>query len=250
MNLHRYFIRLAYKGTRYFGWQIQPNQISVQEEIERALGQLNSNNKIEITGCGRTDTGVHASDYFAHFDHAKEIDLDHWTYKLNLMLPEDIAIKKMVEVSPSLHARFDAVSRTYEYHIHTIKDPFKSDTSWFYKFSPDLEKINQACRILTSKTDFECFSKVNTEVNNFNCTIHQAEWLEVENGYLFRISANRFLRNMVRAITGTLIDVGNGKVSLAEFEEIIESKNRRRAGTSAPAKGLTLVRVEYPDFSF
>jgi tRNA pseudouridine38-40 synthase len=250
MSHHRYFIQLAYQGTHYFGWQIQPNHNTVEAEVERALTQLNSNQKIEITGCGRTDTGVHASDYFAHFDHDKEIDPQHWRFKLNLMLPHDIAIKNIFVVAPTLHARFDAISRTYEYRIHTSKDPFIDNSSWFNNLTLDLEKIQQACELMKVHTDFECFSKVHTAVTNFNCQIHKMEWSQIENGYLFRISANRFLRNMVRAVVGTLIDVGIGKISLSEFQEILSSKNRSKAGTSVPANGLTLVKIDYPDGSF
>jgi tRNA pseudouridine38-40 synthase len=250
MAHHRYFIQLAYQGTHYFGWQIQSNHNSVQAEIERALTQLNSNQKIEITGCGRTDTGVHASDYFAHFDMEKEIDPQHWKYKLNLMLPNDIAIKNVFVVAPTLHARFDAVSRTYEYRIHTSKDPFVFNSCWVNNLKLDLEKIQQACELMKLHTDFECFSKVHTDVTNFNCQIHKMEWQQTENGYLFRISANRFLRNMVRAVVGTLIEVGTGKISVLEFEEILHSKNRSKAGTSVPANGLTLVKIDYPDGSF
>ncbi len=250
MAHHRYFIQLAYQGTHYFGWQIQSNHNSVQAEIERALTQLNSNQKIEITGCGRTDTGVHASDYFAHFELDKEIELHHWAYKLNLMLPGDIAIKNIFAVAPTLHARFDAISRTYEYRIHTSKDPFVFNSCWVNNLKLDLEKIQQACDLMKTHTDFECFSKVHTDVTNFNCQIHKIEWHQTENGYLFRISANRFLRNMVRAVVGTLIEVGTGKISAPEFEEILHSKNRSKAGTSVPANGLTLVKIDYPDGSF
>lgn len=250
MSSHRYFIHLAYKGTRYFGWQIQHGQISVQEEIERALTQLNSNQKIEITGCGRTDTGVHATDYYAHFDSEKELDTAQTRYKLNLMLPADIAIKTIFEVNQNLHARFSAISRSYEYRIHTVKDPFIADTSWYFTVKPDLEKIQEACRIIAAHTDFECFSKVQTDVTNFNCTIHQIDWIQTENGYLLRISANRFLRNMVRAIAGTLLDVGTGKISPEDLHTILASKNRSNAGTSVPAQGLTLTRVDYPAGSF
>ncbi|MBK6526542.1 MAG: tRNA pseudouridine(38-40) synthase TruA [Crocinitomicaceae bacterium] len=250
MAHHRYFIQLAYQGTHYFGWQIQSNHNSVQAEIERALTQLNSNQKIEITGCGRTDTGVHASDYCAHFDLEREIDPQHWKYKLNQMLPNDIAIKNVFVVAPTLHARFDAVSRTYEYRIHTSKDPFVFNSCWVNNLKLDLEKIQQACELMKLHTDFECFSKVHTDVTNFNCQIHKMEWQQTENGYLFRISANRFLRNMVRAVVGTLIEVGTGKISVLEFEEILHSKNRSKAGTSVPANGLTLVKIDYPDGSF
>jgi len=246
MTAQRYFLKLAYKGTRYFGWQIQPNQISIQQEIERALTQLNSNEKIEITGCGRTDTGVHASMYFAHFDTYKKMDPQHLSYKLNLMLPQDIAILEVFEVNADTHARFSATSRSYEYKIHTAKNPFIAETSWFYNVDLDLAKIKEACALLSTHSDFECFSKVHTDVSNFNCTIHYIDWLQTEHGYLFQISANRFLRNMVRAIVGTLLDVGTGKITIEELNEILASKNRSKAGISVPAHGLTLTKITYP----
>lgn len=249
MVSHRYFIQLSYKGTNYFGWQVQPREISVQEVIERALEQLNSNEKIEITGCGRTDTGVHSSNYFAHFDIAKEIDTTHWAFKLNVMLPKDIAVKKIYKVDTRLHARYDAISRTYEYKIHHTKDPFIAETSWLYKVDLDLGLIESACKRLMIHSDFESFSKVKTEVSSFNCVLYHAHWEKTETGYLFRISANRFLRNMVRALVGTLLEVGLKKISLEEFENILHSKDRSKAGVSAPAHGLTLVNVEYPDGS-
>lgn len=242
----RYFVKLSYKGTKYFGWQIQPNQTSVQEVIQNVLSQLHKNNRIELVGCGRTDTGVHASEYYAHFDSEEVFDLSQLRYKMNVMLPDDISIHDIFEVKADLHARFSATSRTYEYRMHFFKDPFLSDTSLLFTKQLDLSKMNEACRLLKNYVDFECFSKVNTDVSNFNCTIFSAEFLNTENGIVFKISANRFLRNMVRAITGTMIDIGTGKITLKEFQSIIESKNRSNAGTSVPAHGLTLIGITYP----
>lgn len=247
---YRYFIQLAYKGTHYFGWQVQPNQISVQEEIERALTQLNSNQRVEITGCGRTDTGVHASQYYAHFDTTKELDAAQLKYKLNLMLPQDIAILAVFRVHESLHARFSAISRTYEYHLHTAKNPFLSDTSWHYAQVIDMAKIREGCALIEKQTDFECFSKVNTDVANFNCTIQHLSFTQHGNGLILKISANRFLRNMVRAVTGTLLDLGTGKISMTDLQEIVASRDRSKAGVSVPAHGLILTKVDYPAGSF
>lgn len=246
----RYFIHLAYKGSRYFGWQIQPSHPSVQQEIETALTKLNSNKKIEIIGCGRTDTGVHAENYFAHFDSEKLLDTDQLKFKLNQILPEDIAIKSVFLVAPEWHARYSAISRTYHYRLHHEKNPFLAETSWQFRQQLDLSKINQACNLIKNHEDFECFSKVNTDVGHFNCTIHHVQWKKTEQGYLFEVSANRFLRNMVRAMTGTLIDVGLSKISLKDVEHILNSKNRSLAGTSVPAHGLTLMDIKYPKSAF
>jgi tRNA pseudouridine38-40 synthase len=244
--MFRYFIHLAYKGSRYAGWQVQQGQVSVQETIENALTQLNSNEKVVITGCGRTDTGVHASSYYAHFDSLKELDCAHLRYKLNIMLPEDIAVFAVLPVQPEAHARFHALSRTYEYRIHRSKNPFLAETSWLFGQQLNLEKIEAACQIIASHTDFEAFSKVNTEVNHFNCTIKEINWSGTPDGYLFQITADRFLRNMVRAIVGTLVEVGLGKITPQEVDSIIRSKNRSNAGKSAPAQGLMLTAVSYP----
>ena len=244
--MQRYFIHLAYKGTNYAGWQSQPGQPSVQATIKEALTKLNSNQEIEITGCGRTDTGVHASSFYAHFDSAKELDTDHYKHKLNVMLPADIAVFEVFPVEADGHARFSAVSRTYEYHIHRSKNPFITETSWHFSPQLNVSKIAEACKIIASHTDFEAFSKVNTQVNHFNCSIKEISWSETPNGYTFRITADRFLRNMFRAIVGTLIDAGLEKITPPEVDAIIRSKNRSNAGKSVPATGLCLVKVEYP----
>ena len=240
----RYFLELAYNGTNYHGWQYQPNATSVQETLNKALSTI-LKTTIDIVGAGRTDTGVHAKQMFAHFDYDLDIDIPQLVHKLNSFLPKDIAIFNIHLVHNDAHARFDATKRTYEYHIHQQKDVFENENSWYYQNELDIEKMNQACKILFDYTDFECFSKVNTEVNTFNCKIYEAHWQQNGNQLLFTISADRFLRNMVRAIVGTMVNIGLGKVSLADFKTIIESKDRSQAGFSVPAHGLYLTKIEY-----
>lgn len=240
----RYFIELAYKGTNYHGWQYQPDASSVQETLNKALSLL-LRKEIDIVGAGRTDTGVHAKKMFAHFDFETEIDSPQLVSRLNSFLPKDIAIFNIINVADEAHARFDATKRTYEYHIHTFKDAFENEGSWLYKTKLDLEKMNEACQILFSHTDFECFSKTNTDVRTFNCVVFEAHWKQNGDKLVFTVSADRFLRNMVRAIVGTMINIGTGKISLSDFEKIIESKNRSKAGFSVPAHGLYLTKIEY-----
>ena len=242
----RYFIELAYDGTRYHGWQIQQNAVSVQEVLNKALQTL-LRQPIETTGCGRTDTGVHAKEFFAHFD-VQTMDHRPWTMDkrgLNALLPADIAIKNIIPVHADAHARFDATLRSYEYHIHFEKDPFLNGYSWLLRDRPDLDLMNQAAAIVTEYTDFSCFSKANTQVKTNNCKIVNAEWSATANGIVFKISADRFLRNMVRAIVGTLIMVGKGEIEPEAVRNIIESKNRSNAGMSVPACGLYLTGVKY-----
>lgn len=243
--MHRYFLQLSYKGTRYFGWQRQPNAISVQEVIEKTLSTV-LREDIAVVGAGRTDTGVHASFYVLHFDVSIEIQKpEKLIYHLNRFLPDDIAIQKIKIVNSDFHARFSAVSRTYKYFISTVKDPFNTETCYQFTVPVDLGKMNEAARVLFEFTDFTSFSKLHTDVKTNNCRIFQAEW-KTENGQMiFTIKADRFLRNMVRAIVGTLLEVGKGKISVDDFRKIIEKKDRRAAGTSAPAKGLFLVDIEY-----
>lgn len=241
----RYFLEFAYKGTHYHGWQYQPNAISVQETLNKALTTL-FKIEIDLVGAGRTDTGVHATQMFAHFDLAEAIDIPFYIHKLNSFLPKDIAILNIHVVHDDAHARFDAIKRTYEYHIHTKKDAFESDDSWYYQNELSVSKMNEACKILLNHHDFECFSKVNTDVNTFNCTIHNAFWTEANHRLVFTISADRFLRNMVRAVVGTMINIGLEKISVATLTKIIESKDRNKAGFSVPAHGLYLTKVEYP----
>ncbi|MFT5753116.1 MAG: tRNA pseudouridine38-40 synthase [Flavobacterium sp.] len=241
----RYFIEFAYNGKNYHGFQTQPNATSVQETLTKAL-QLLIYKSIEIVGAGRTDSGVHAKQMFAHFDYENELDNLYWVPKLNSYLPKDIVIYDIFEVKKEAHARFEASARTYEYNIHTFKDAFLEDTSWYCFQKLNVDLMNKACEILFEHTDFECFSKVHTEVFTFNCTITEANWKQKENQLIFTIKADRFLRNMVRAIVGTMINIGLEKTSLEEFKEIIKSKNRSKAGFSVPAHGLFLVKVDYP----
>ena len=241
----RYFIEFAYNGKNYHGFQTQPNVASVQETLTKAL-QLLVDKSIEIVGAGRTDSGVHAKQMFAHFDIDNAIDTSSLIPKLNSYLPKGIVIYDIFKVKKDAHARFDATSRTYKYNIHTYKDAFLEDISWYCFQELDLNLMNKACQILFEHTDFECFSKVHTEVHTFNCTITEANWKQKNNQLIFTIKADRFLRNMVRAIVGTMINIGSGKTSLEEFKEIIESKNRSKAGFSVPAHGLFLVKVDYP----
>jgi len=240
----RYFIELSYHGKNYHGWQIQPDVMSVQQKISEGISTILREN-IEIVGAGRTDAGVHASQMYAHFDVSKPL-ADNFTYKLNAILPDDIVIYKTILVANDAHARFDAVSRSYEYKIWLGRNPFLLETSWqlYYK-NIDVNLMNQAAKILYEYKDFECFSKVKTDVNTFNCDVTNAEWIVQGDALTFHITANRFLRNMVRAIVGTLLDVGLQKITIDDFRTIIESKNRSKAGVSVPAKGLFLTQVAY-----
>lgn len=240
----RYFIEFSYHGKNYFGYQIQPNEISVQQELERALSTI-LREQIKITGAGRTDTGVHAKKMFAHFD-TEQIIGEKLTHQLNSFLPPDIAIKKIFEVSEDLHARFDATYRTYEYYISLDKNPFSQDFAWqHWKRSLDVEKMNMACKILFEFEDFESFAKIGGDNKTNLCKIYKAEWELNGSTLKFTISANRFLRNMVRAIVGTMIEIGSGKLQPEDIRHIIMAKNRNIAGTSAPAHGLFLVDVGY-----
>ncbi len=248
--MQRYFFEISYKGTNFFGWQIQPNQISVQENIEKALSNLNKGLPVKIVGCGRTDTGVHSSQYFFHCDLDIELSVSNIIFKVNAMVSKDISIKNVFKVNNKAHARFDAISRTYHYFIHNDKDAFIHETSWYNHKEYDLDLMNEACTLLLNHSNFECFSKVKTEVNNFNCNISKALWLKTDKGLVFTVTANRFLRNMVRAIVGTLLDVGLEKISISEFKKILDSNNRSEAGQSVPACGLFLGNIEYPNSTF
>jgi tRNA pseudouridine38-40 synthase len=250
----RYFIELAYNGTAYHGWQVQQNAVSVQELLNKGLGTI-LRQPIETTGCGRTDTGVHAKEFFAHFDaplppkggvSALESTPFRGRGGLNALLPPDIAIKNIIPVHADAHARFDATARSYQYHIHFNKNPFLQGASWQLRDVPNLELMNQAAVIMMEYIDFSCFSKSNTQVKTNNCKITRAEWVKTEDGIVFHITADRFLRNMVRAIVGTLMMIGKGEISPEGIREIIESKNRSNAGTSVPACGLYLTEVKYP----
>lgn len=250
----RYFIELAYNGTAYHGWQVQQNAVSVQELLNKALSTI-LRQPIETTGCGRTDTGVHAKEFFAHFDAPLPPEggvsaLEGIPFRgrggLNALLPYDIAIKNVIPVHADAHARFDATARSYQYHIHFNKDPFLHGASWQLRDMPDLDLMNQAAAVMMEYIDFSCFSKSNTQVKTNNCKITRAEWVKTENGIVFHITADRFLRNMVRAIVGTLMTIGREEMKPEGIRNIIESKNRSNAGTSVPACGLYLTEVKYP----
>jgi tRNA pseudouridine38-40 synthase len=245
----RYFLQCSYKGTNYHGWQIQPNAISVQEVFEDALSRI-LREKIAVVGAGRTDTGVHASFYILHFEVENQVSekLDI-VYKLNSFLPHDIAVQKVWTVNEEAHARFSATSRTYKYYISIEKNPFGNETSYQYLKPLDIVKMNAAALLLFDYEDFTSFSRLHTDVKTNNCKIMQAEWKVEEKQIVFTIKADRFLRNMVRAIVGTLLEVGKGKLTTEQFCEIIEKKDRGAAGASAPAQGLFLVDIEYPEES-
>lgn len=243
----RYFIELAYKGTNYNGWQIQLNAPSVQDQLQKALSAI-LRGDITVTGAGRTDTGVHASHYVAHFDHAEPIaDRDSLCYHLNALLPKDIAIKKIYRVRDDAHARFDAVSRQYSYYMHSEKDPFSRETSWQYYVSLDIERMNQAAAWLLQFDDFTTFAKLNSGNKTNICHVTHAKWTQTDKGIVFTIRADRFLRNMVRAITGTLVDVGRGKITPEGFRDLIAARDLSLCSTSAPAQGLFLSDIKYPE---
>lgn len=243
--MKRYFIYLAYKGTAYKGWQTQPNGITVQEVLEKALSTV-LRTTISIVGAGRTDAGVHASQMVAHFDAGPDLETTALVRKLNSFLPRDIAIQHIVEVKATAHARFDAIGRVYEYRLTLNKNPFMTETAAYIPGPFDFDKMNAAAEKLLHYTDFTSFSKLHTDVKTNNCTIRTAHWSQRGGLWIFTIEADRFLRNMVRAIVGTLLDVGRGKLSVDDFCHIIEAKDRCRAGTSAPASGLFLTEVRYP----
>ena len=247
----RYFIFISYKGTSYHGWQIQPNSVTIQQILEEALSVV-LNEKITTIGAGRTDTGVHARFFCAHFDSDSSDLLSIWNlvYRLNQYLPADISVSSIRKVVADANARFTALSRTYEYYISRIKDPFFDNSSWYLHGEIDIESMNKACEILSKHTDFTSFSKLHSDNKTNICKIYSAVWVESENRLVFKIKADRFLRNMVRAIVGTMVDVGTGKINLTEFEGIILAKDRCKAGKSVPAKGLFLVDIEYPEEIF
>ena len=241
----RYFITFTYDGTRYHGWQIQPNGDSVQERLEWALSTL-LRREVNVTGGGRTDAGVHARVMVAHFDFDEAIDCQQLCYKLNRLLPFDIAVQEVKQVSDDMHARFSATSRTYHYYIHTKKDPFRRAYSCEIHYPLDFALMNEAGKILTTYEDFGAFCKSHTDVKTTICHVTEARWVQTsETAWYFRITANRFLRNMVRAVVGTLIDVGRGKLSIEEFRKVIEGKRRTEAGESMPGNALFLEDVRY-----
>ena len=241
----RYFVWFSYDGTAYHGWQIQPNGNSVQEELQRALSTL-LREEISVTGAGRTDAGVHARQMVAHFDFSEAIDLEQLAYKLNRILPCDIAVDRVELVDDDMHARFSATSRTYHYYIHTKKDPFSRPYSTELHYELDFDKMNEAGRILMTYDDFGAFCKSHSDVKTTLCRVPKAEWVQTSaTSWYFEITANRFLRNMVRAVVGTLIDVGRGRLTLDDFRKVIEGKRRTAAGESMPANALFLENIRY-----
>jgi tRNA pseudouridine38-40 synthase len=245
----RYFIELSYNGKAYHGWQNQPNAISVQEVVEDALSKL-LQTKIDVVGAGRTDAGVHAEQLFAHFDYEEPFDSEKLIFKLNSFLPKDISVQNIFHVKADAHARFDALSRTYNYKISLKKDVFNNEGSYYLKHDLNIDKMNEAAKILFDYRDFKCFSRSNTDVKTYHCDIMLAEWKKVNNQLIFTIKADRFLRNMVRAIVGTMLDIGLGKTTIEEFHQIIKSRDRSKAGASIPAHGLYLSKIEYDNTIF
>lgn len=243
----RYFLEIAYNGTAYHGWQVQENAVSVQEKLNGAL-QILLREPVETVGAGRTDTGVHAKQLFVHFESNAAVlkNADRFIHSLNALLPFDIVVYRLIPVDSAAHARFDATSRSYEYHVHFIKDPFLHLQSWLLRDIPDIDKMNLAAKDLWGKQDFSCFSKSNTQVFTNICEITRAEWEMKDGKLIFHITADRFLRNMVRAIVGTLMEVGLGKKPVEHVKAVIASQDRSMAGTSVPACGLYLTKVLYP----
>lgn len=241
----RYFIEFAYVGKGYHGWQKQPNALTVQQILEEVFSTLTGAEKA-LTAAGRTDTGVHAKQMFAHFESKEITDTQDLIFKLNSFLPEDISVKDIFEVPLEAHARFDAIERTYEYWLVQDKNPFYVETAHYIGRKLDVKKMNEAAKLMMAHTDFECFSKSNTDVKTYLCKLKEAQWRRIEDRLVFTITADRFLRNMVRAIVGTLIEVGLEKWTIDDVKNILESKDRSKAGPSVPAKGLYLTRVKYP----
>lgn len=249
MNSFRYFLKLAYNGAYFHGWQVQNNAHTVQQELEMCMSLILRKPEIAITGAGRTDTGVHARIYYAHFNYdvlMDEGELEQLMYKLNRVLPDSIAIYSIFKVEDDLHARFSALSRTYQYYICTNHDPFAVGVSYRYTLPLNLELMQQAASLIKNYTDFTCFTKSGTQTSTNNCIVYESEWLLKDNMLIYRTKANRFLRNMVRAMVGTLLDIGKGKLTLEEFIAILEQGTRSDAGQSVPACGLFLEAIDYP----
>ncbi|MBT1703607.1 tRNA pseudouridine(38-40) synthase TruA [Chryseosolibacter indicus] len=245
----RYFFEIAYNGKNYSGWQSQQNSTGIQTVVEEAMSLL-LQEKIKITGSGRTDAGVHCEQQFFHVDITSSFDTKLLSQKLNSFLPQAISIQSIQPVREEAHARYDAFERAYRYQITRKKNPFLEGYALYFFRPLDIRTMNEAAALLVGEHDFECFSKVKTDVNNFICTIKEAFWEEKGDLFVFNISANRFLRGMVRAIVGTLLDVGTGKITVADFKAIISSRDRRKAGANVPPYGLFLVRVQYPSTVF
>jgi len=245
----RYFFEIAYNGKNYAGWQSQHNAIGVQSILEDALSKL-LREEIKIVGSGRTDTGVHCKQQYFHVDIENEFDTPHFLQRLNSFLPKDIFIASVHKVKPDASARYNATERSYRYSITRKKNPFLDGLAWYHFKQADVALMNKAAGMLIGSHDFECFSKVKTDVNHFMCDIKKAEWKEHGDQLEFTISANRFLRGMVRSIVGTLLDVGSGKTSLKEFQHILSSRDRKKAGANVPPYGLYLIKVKYPSHIF
>jgi tRNA pseudouridine38-40 synthase len=245
----RYFFEITYHGTKYHGWQSQSNAVGIQQVVEDVLSKL-LQEKVTVTGSGRTDTGVHCVQQFFHTDINKSFAINDLIIRLNSFLPGDIAIRSIRKVMPGASARYDARERTYEYHITQVKDPLKNGLA-FYFFKPvNLSTLQKAAALLTGTHDFECFSKVKTDVNHFICDVKRAEWNQKGHELVFTITANRFLRGMVRAVVGTLLDVGVGKLTIEDLKSILKSKDRKKAGMNVPPEGLYLTKVKYPKSIF
>lgn len=246
--MQRYFLEIAYKGTRYHGWQEQENTApTVQGELNRALSFVLRQHSVETIGSGRTDAGVHCKSQYVHFDAERPVEnIPKFIYSVNRCLPPDISVKRCLAVRSDANARFSALSRAYEYHITREKDPFSEDLSYHFGYDLDIEIMNEAAAALLEYDDFQSFSKVKTDVKTFRCRIMQARWEKTEKGCIFHIQADRFLRGMVRTVVGSLLEVGLGKQTVADFRQIIEAKDRRKAGRAVPPQGLFLCRVEYP----
>jgi tRNA pseudouridine38-40 synthase len=244
----RYFLEVTYKGTNYSGFQIQDNAGSIQEEVEKALAIL-FRKKFELTGSSRTDTGVHALQNFFHLDSEELID-PKALYNINALLPGDIALRNLLPVVPGAHCRFDAISREYRYSLYREKNPFLADRAWFYPYTLDREKLSRAAELVGQQKDFTAFSKRNTQVKTFLCSIQESGWKEENDCLVYRVVANRFLRGMVRGLVGTMLQVGRGRISLSQFGEILQSKDNRQTDFSAPGHGLFLFRVNFPVSTF
>jgi len=243
--MFRYLFKISYDGSSFFGWQKQPKQITLQQTIEENLSKIHSLQETNIVGCGRTDTGVHAKEYFFHWDSEEIINKENIQYKLNKMLPKSIAILSIQEINSDFHARFSALKRTYRYFINGDKNPFVATQSWQISQALDVDAMNAAAQLLIGEKDFSSFAKIHTDVQNHMCKVSYAKWTSNGTDFSFEISANRFLRNMVRAIVGTCVDVGLNKISVKEFEQIIDSKDRQKGSGSAPSQGLFLWTVDY-----
>jgi tRNA pseudouridine38-40 synthase len=242
----RYFLEIAYDGTHYHGWQVQPNALSVQEVLDDCLSKI-LRRSISSTGSGRTDTGVHASQQFVHFDVEQELDTRQLVYRLNRILPNDISARNLYMVASDAHARFNAHARTYHYYITLTKNPFKRYYAYYHSRPLDVEKMNEAAAILLQHQDFTTFSKVKGDTRHYRCSIYEAVWRQQGEELMFTVKANRFLRGMVRLVVGTLVDVGRGKLTVQAFEQIVASQDRSQSSGAAPAEGLFLAKVEYPD---